>query len=137
MNGQIESHFAALGLRTADVEEKFVRGSGPGGQKINKTSSTVWLRHWPTGIEVRNQSERSQAANRERAWAELVAKLEARAPDRGAGGRAGARGRAAPDAAEKLRPEDQDDRGQEAPREAQGPARKSKRGVVSGSVDGE
>jgi protein subunit release factor B len=79
MNGQIESRFAALGFRTADVEEKFIRGSGPGGQKINKTSSTVWLRHGPTGVEVRIQTERSQAANRELAWAELAAKLEARA----------------------------------------------------------
>jgi protein subunit release factor B len=60
------------------VEEKFVRGSGPGGQKINKTSSTVWLRHGPTGIEVRCQRERSQSANRELAWAELAEKLAKR-----------------------------------------------------------
>ncbi|MBL9190009.1 MAG: peptide chain release factor-like protein [Opitutaceae bacterium] len=75
---QIETRLAALGVRAADVEEKFVRGAGPGGQKINKTSSTVWLRHGPTGTEVRCQRERSQAANRELAWAELCAKLEAR-----------------------------------------------------------
>jgi protein subunit release factor B len=79
MNGQIESRLAALGTGSADVEEKFIRGSGPGGQKINKTSSTVWLRHRPTGIEVRCQAERSQAANRDLAWTELAAKLEARA----------------------------------------------------------
>ena len=78
MNDYIESRLAALGTRSADVEEKFVRGSGPGGQKINKTSSTVWLRHRPTGIEVRCQAERSQTANREQAWTELCAKLEAR-----------------------------------------------------------
>lgn len=78
MTEQIESRLRALGTRSADVDEKFVRGSGPGGQKINKTSSTVWLRHRPTGIEVRIQAERSQAANRELAWAELAAKLEAR-----------------------------------------------------------
>ena len=66
-----------LGILPADVEEKFVRGSGPGGQKINKTSSTVWLRHRPTGVEVRCQRERSQAANRELAWVELCEKLEA------------------------------------------------------------
>jgi protein subunit release factor B len=46
---------------------------------MNKTSSTVWRRHRPTGIEVRCQAERSQAANRELVWAELAAKLEARA----------------------------------------------------------
>jgi protein subunit release factor B len=75
---QIEERLRALGVRVADVEEKFVRGTGPGGQKINKTSSTVWLRHGPTGVDVRCQRERSQAVNREVAWAELCAKLEAR-----------------------------------------------------------
>lgn len=75
---QISEMLAALGVRASEVEEKFVRGSGPGGQKINKTSSTVWLRHAPTGTEVRCQRERSQTANRELAWAELVAKLVAR-----------------------------------------------------------
>lgn len=76
---QIDERLAALGWCAAEVEERFVRGSGPGGQKINKTSSTVWLRHGPTGIEVRCQRERSQAANRELAWQELVGRLEARA----------------------------------------------------------
>src|SRR5512145_3275932 len=76
---QIDERLAALGVRFADVDERFVRGAGPGGQKINKTSSTVWLRHRPTGIEVRCQRERSQSANRELAWLELCGKLEARA----------------------------------------------------------
>ncbi len=76
---QIDERLAALGISVADVEERFVRGSGPGGQKINKTSSTVWLRHRPTGTEVRCQQERSQAANRAQAWRELCEKLEARA----------------------------------------------------------
>lgn len=75
---QIFEKLAALGVRLDDVEEKFVRGSGPGGQKINKTSSTVWLRHGPMGVEVRCQRERSQAANRAVAWEELVSKLEQR-----------------------------------------------------------
>lgn len=73
---QIQRRLDMLGILPADVEEKFVRGSGPGGQKINKTSSTVWLKHRPTGTEVRVQQERSQAANRELAWAELSGKLE-------------------------------------------------------------
>jgi protein subunit release factor B len=73
---QIQKRLDTLGVIPADVEEKFVRGSGPGGQKINKSSSTVWLRHRPTGVEVRCQRERSQAANRELAWAELCGKLE-------------------------------------------------------------
>ncbi len=75
---QIDERLAALGTSRAEVEERFVRGTGPGGQKINKTSSTVWLRHQPTGVEVRCQRERSQTANRELAWQELVGKLEAR-----------------------------------------------------------
>ena len=75
---QIDERLAAVGARTDDVDERFVRGAGPGGQKINKTSSTVWLRHRPTGIEVRCQRERSQTANRELAWLELCAKLEER-----------------------------------------------------------
>ena len=76
---QIDERLTALGVRVDEIDERFVRGTGPGGQKINKTSSTVWLRHRPTGIEVRCQRERSQAVNREVAWAELCAKLEARA----------------------------------------------------------
>lgn len=75
---QIDERLAAMGISAADVEERFIRGSGPGGQKINKTSSTVWLRHRPTGLEVRCQQERSRAANREQAWRELCEKLEAR-----------------------------------------------------------
>ncbi|MEO7598201.1 MAG: peptide chain release factor-like protein [Opitutus sp.] len=78
---QIDERLAAAGVQLADVEERFVRGTGPGGQKINKTSSTVWLRHRPSGIEVRCQRERSQAANREQAWMELCEKLVARARD--------------------------------------------------------
>ncbi len=81
MNASYDSRLHALGTSRADVEERFVRGAGPGGQKINKTSSTVWLCHRPTGLEVRCQRERSQAANRELAWGELCAKLEARARD--------------------------------------------------------
>lgn len=75
---QIEQRLKALGIAPAEVVERFVRGSGPGGQKINKTSSTVLLRHAPTGTEVRCQKERSQAANREWAWQDLCEKLEAR-----------------------------------------------------------
>ncbi len=75
---QIDERLAALGVSVADVDERFVRGAGPGGQKINKTSSTVWLRHAATGLEVRCQRERSQSANRALAWLELCEKLEAR-----------------------------------------------------------
>lgn len=67
-----------LGIDEADIEERFIRGSGAGGQKINKTSSCVQLIHRPTGIEVRCQAERSQSMNRFLARRELCDRLEAR-----------------------------------------------------------
>lgn len=66
-----------LHVREQDLEESFIRGSGAGGQKINKTSSTVVLRHVPSGIEVRCQRERSQSQNRLQARHELCDRLEA------------------------------------------------------------
>ena len=56
-----------LGLQERDLVERFIRGSGPGGQKINKTSSCVQLRHLPTGIEIKCQQSRSLLANRVKA----------------------------------------------------------------------
>ena len=67
-----------LGISRDDLEETFVRGSGHGGQKVNKTSSTVRLRHLPTGIDVRCQEERSLAQNRYLARVDLCTKLENR-----------------------------------------------------------
>jgi len=75
---QIRERLDALGVLPGDVTESFVRGSGAGGQKINKTSSTVVLRHALSGLEVRCQEERSQAVNRERAWERFCEKLEER-----------------------------------------------------------
>ncbi len=67
-----------LGIVREDLEETFIRGGGHGGQKVNKTSSTVRLRHVPTGLEVRCQAERSLSQNRAIAREELCDKLEAR-----------------------------------------------------------
>jgi peptide chain release factor len=67
----------ALGVREQDLEEKFVRSSGPGGQKVNKVSSCVVLHHRPTGIRVKCQRERSQALNRFLARRILLDKIEA------------------------------------------------------------
>lgn len=67
-----------LHIREADLEETFLRGGGPGGQKINKTSSTVLLRHRPSGLEVRCARERSQSLNRFFARRELCEKLAAK-----------------------------------------------------------
>lgn len=71
----LEEAMAKYGVRETDIEEKFIRGSGKGGQKINKTSSCVWLLHRPTGLEVRCQQERSQALNRFLARRLLVQKI--------------------------------------------------------------
>ena len=65
-----------LKVNPADIEEKFVRGSGHGGQKVNKTSSVVWLRHIPTGIEVKCQRHREQYKNRQSAYKLLINKIE-------------------------------------------------------------
>lgn len=59
-----------------DIEEKFIRGSGKGGQKVNKTSSTVWLKHAPTGIEVKCQKHRERERNRTSAYKLLINKIE-------------------------------------------------------------
>ncbi len=73
---QLEERMQRLDLREADVVENFIKGSGAGGQKINKTSATVTLRHLPTGLMVRCQESRSQALNRFLARRLLVEKLE-------------------------------------------------------------
>lgn len=72
----LQKRMDKLRLREEDLQEEFIRGSGPGGQKINKTSSTVVLRHVPSGIEVRCQRERSQVMNRHWARVELCERME-------------------------------------------------------------
>lgn len=67
---------ARLGVREEDIAERFVRSQGPGGQNVNKVSTCVYLRHIPTGIEVKCQEERSQAQNRYRARQLLLKKIE-------------------------------------------------------------
>jgi len=65
-----------LGIKEADILERFIRSSGPGGQNVNKTSTCVYLKHIPTGIEVKCQKERFQALNRYLARKLLVHKIE-------------------------------------------------------------
>ena len=55
----LRERMEALGIREQDLEESFVRGSGRGGQKVNKTNNCVYLRHTPTGIAVKCHADRS------------------------------------------------------------------------------
>jgi len=66
----------ALGITEADLLEKFVRGSGAGGQKINKTSNCVFLKHLPSGVAIKCQMDRSRELNRFLARRELCIALE-------------------------------------------------------------
>ncbi len=65
-----------LGIREEDLRETFIRASGPGGQKVNKTSSCVQLVHLPTGLSVKCQRERSQSLNRFLARRLLLDRIE-------------------------------------------------------------
>jgi protein subunit release factor B len=68
----------ALGIREADIIEKFIRSGGKGGQNVNKVETCVYIKHVPTGLEVKCQQERSQALNRFLARRILTDKIETR-----------------------------------------------------------
>ncbi len=65
-----------LNIKEDDILESFVRSSGKGGQKVNKASTCVYLKHIPTGIEVKCQEERSLSLNRYKARKILTDKIE-------------------------------------------------------------
>jgi protein subunit release factor B len=73
---ELQELMIRLGVRENDISEKFIRSQGPGGQNVNKVSTCVYLRHIPTGIEVKCQQERSQALNRFFARRMLLKKIE-------------------------------------------------------------
>lgn len=73
---QLSQEMFRLGIRQEDIEEKFIRSAGPGGQNVNKVSTCVYLKYLPTGIEVKCQKERSQARNRYIARVLLLKKIE-------------------------------------------------------------
>jgi protein subunit release factor B len=75
-NRWLRAKMETLGIQEKDIEEKFVRSAGRGGQKINKTSSCVYLKHIPTGVEVKCMRERSQSLNRFLARRELLSRIE-------------------------------------------------------------
>ena len=75
---ELENKFKQLGIGADEIEERFIRSPGKGGQKVNKTSSCVYLKHSPTGIEVKYHRQRSQAMNRFRAYSLLLEKIRQR-----------------------------------------------------------
>ncbi|RFU76698.1 peptidyl-trna hydrolase domain-containing [Trichoderma arundinaceum] len=60
----------------SEIEESYLKGSGPGGQKINKTNSAVQLKHIPTGIVVKSQATRSRSQNRKLAREILAQRVD-------------------------------------------------------------
>jgi protein subunit release factor B len=75
-NVWLREKMEAFGIHEKDIEEKFIRSSGHGGQNVNKTSTCVYLKHIPTGIEVKCMKDRSQSINRFLARRELVKRVE-------------------------------------------------------------
>lgn len=73
----LKIRMAELGIEERDLIEKFILGSGKGGQKLNKTSSCVYLKHIPTQIEIKCQKDRSRVMNRFWARRELCDHIEA------------------------------------------------------------
>lgn len=74
----LKKRMEKVGIKEEDLIEKFILGSGSGGQKINKTSSCVYLKHVPTGLEVKCQQDRSRDMNRFFARRKLCEQLEER-----------------------------------------------------------
>ncbi len=73
---QLIAFMKRMGVEEGDLVEKFVLGSGRGGQKVNKTSSCVYLKHQPSGIEIKCQGSRSRELNRYHARKGLCERLE-------------------------------------------------------------
>lgn len=74
----LEKKMFVLGVREEDIVESFIRSSGPGGQNVNKTATCVYLKHLPTGLEVKCQRQRYQLLNRNLARHILLSKIENR-----------------------------------------------------------
>ena len=73
---QLKMRMRNLGVDEKEIEESFVRSSGPGGQNVNKVSTCVLLMHRPTGLSVKCQESRSQGLNRFYARRLLLDKIE-------------------------------------------------------------
>ncbi len=75
---ELAERMNTLGVQACDLEEKFTRGSGKGGQKVNKTNNCVCLTHVPSGIVVKCHRERERETNRFLARRALCDELEHR-----------------------------------------------------------
>jgi peptide chain release factor len=73
----LEKKMAFLGIREEDIVEKFIRSGKKGGQNVNKVATCAYVKHLPSGTEVKCQKERSQALNRFFARRILADKIEA------------------------------------------------------------
>jgi protein subunit release factor B len=73
---ELEERMKKCGIKESDFEETFVRSQGAGGQKVNKTSTCVQLKHLPSGLIVKMQKARSQRLNRYYARKRLCEILE-------------------------------------------------------------
>ena len=76
-DAELRARMEKLAIHEEEIVEKFILGAGRGGQKVNKTASCVYLKHLPTGIEVKCNRDRSQAMNRFFARRELCDRIEA------------------------------------------------------------
>jgi len=73
---ELQQRMHNCNLLENDIEEKFVRSSGAGGQKVNKSSTCVYLKHIPSGLAVKVQKSRSQGLNRYYARKQMCELLE-------------------------------------------------------------
>lgn len=78
---QLRRDMQLLGVDEVDLQEKFILGSGAGGQKVNKSNTCVYLKHLPTAIEVKCQDRRSQEDNRYFARRRLCEKISQKRDD--------------------------------------------------------
>ena len=74
----LEARLRKVGIREQDLEERFIRSGGPGGQNVNKVATCVVLVHRPSGLSVRCQEERFQGLNRFLARRRLADLMEER-----------------------------------------------------------